>query len=156
MGRDVDTLIPLIEKQFKVKIPPNYSLLKDGFINRFEKNLSIWPVIKEIKKHCRIGLLTNMYPRMLDEIKNAKLLADTKWDIIIDSSIVGLQKPDLEIFQFAEEKAQVNGKEILFVDNVLANIQAAADFGWKTFLYNSDNYEEASQQLLKSGIYEII
>ncbi|MBI5613876.1 hypothetical protein HY947_03040, partial [Candidatus Gottesmanbacteria bacterium] len=69
----------------------------DEFVNRFEKNQSIWPVLESIHKTYRMGLLTNVYPRMLDEIKNRDILPPIQWDVVVDSSIVGYQKPNPKI-----------------------------------------------------------
>ena len=118
------------------------------FVNRFESNPSIWPVIEEIKKTCQVGLLTNAYPRMLTEIQRRGILSPIAWDVIIDSSVVGFQKPDRQIFEIAQEKAKINLKEILFVENSPEHVRAAQIFGWQTFLYDSLHPHQSSQKLL--------
>lgn len=115
------------------------------FIDHFEKNISLWPIIKKIKKSCRVGLLTNMYVGMFDEIKKHGLLPPIDWGVIIDSSKVGLQKPDPKIFEFAREKSGVCEDEILFIDNSEKNIKAAKKFGWQVYLYNSSKHEESAK-----------
>ncbi len=147
VGRDVDTLLPLFKEKFGTKLPDGYSLLLDGFVNRFEINKSIWPVIDEIRRHCRVGLLTDMYPGMFAAIKKRGLLPEIAWDVIIDSSIEGVRKPNPRIFQLAEEKAGVKGRDILFVENSLGNVKTAQDFGWQTFLYDSANPDISSRNL---------
>lgn len=147
VGRDVDALIPLIKKKFNVDFPAGYSLLT-YFVDRFEPNKPIWPVIDEIKQDCRIGLLTNMYPRMLSSMTKRGLIPPTSWDIVIDSSIEGCQKPDLDILKLAEQKAKIGKDQILFVDNTIENISAAKDFGWRTFLYDSSDHEKSSNEFL--------
>lgn len=144
---DIDRLIPIFEKEHGINFPKDYSFVVD-FVNRFEPNPSIWPVIEKIQKICRIGLLTNVYPRMLDLIKNRNIMPQTKWDVEIDSSVVGLQKPHQKLFELAQEMAKINKEEILFVDNTEGHIKAAADFGWKTFLYDSKDPESSSKKLL--------
>lgn len=64
-GQDVEKLLPLIRIEFSSKLPEGYSLLIDGFVNRFEANKSTWPIIEKVHKKCKIGLLTNMYPHAL-------------------------------------------------------------------------------------------
>jgi len=93
-GRNLDTLVPLMESQFEIKFPPGYSLLIDGFVNRFEYNPSIWPVVEHIHQKCRIGMLTNMYPGMLTAIHQKKLTADRKryYSLITAKKI--LRQPD--------------------------------------------------------------
>lgn len=147
IDRDVESLLPLLKKQFNIHMPDNYSLLIDGFINRFEKNTSILPVIDKIHSKFKIGLLTNMYPRMFDEMKKRGLLFDMNWDVIIDSSKRRLQKPDPRIFTLAEKEAEVSGGDILFVENSQGHIEAAKANGWQTFLYDSSNPKKASSDL---------
>lgn len=146
-GLDIETLVPYIRKHFNPNLPKSYSFLM-GFVNRFEFNKSIWPVIEEVQRDCKIGLLTNAYPNMLNEIINHGLLKSTKWSVIIDSSVVGLSKPDQRIYKLAEKEAGVEGDEILFVENSLGHIEAAKKFGWNTFLYDPANPKKSSEDLL--------
>lgn len=148
LNLDVDSLIPEIQAKTKIKLPKSYSLLND-FVNRFQANPSIWPVLKLARNQYKIGLLTNMYPRMLEVIKKANLLPEIKWDEIIDSSQVMKQKPNPEIFELATEKSGVKNNEILFIDNSLENILAAQKMGWQAMHYNEQKPEESSQQLME-------
>ena len=127
------------------KIP--YRKLLSEFVNRFDQNTSIWPVIQAVKERNKIGLLTNMYPGMLDSIKDHNLLPNTKWDVIVDSSIEKAAKPDKKIFEIAQNRARVSGSEILFVENSPGHVKAAKEFGWQTFWYDSKNYEASSSKL---------
>jgi FMN phosphatase YigB (HAD superfamily) len=147
LDRKVDTLIPLIQKEFACSIPSDFSFYT-YFLDHFEQNRAIWPIIDEIKKHCRIGLLTNMYPGMLDEIKRRKLLPRIEWDVIIDSSIEGCLKPHTSIYKVATLKAEKPKEEILFIDNTIGHVEGAKKFGLQAFHYNSFNYEESNAKLI--------
>lgn len=147
LGRDVETLVPLIERRFGLKLPPGYSLLLDGFVDRFEANKSLWPLISRVHKKRGVGLLTNMYPKMLEAIEKRGLLPEVKWDSIVDSSVEGISKPDTGIFGLAERRSGFGGNEILFVDNSRRNIDAARAFGWRTFLYDSAHLDESNAEL---------
>lgn len=147
VGRDVETLVPFIAEKFHLNFSKDYSLLSD-FINRFEQNTFIWPVVDKIKKSCRVGLLTNMYPKMLPTMTARRLMPPVSWDVVIDSSIVGCQKPNIDIYEIAEKKINAGKENILFVDNTLENIDTAKNFGWQTFLYDSRDHENSSRRLL--------
>ena len=84
LGLDIDTKRSELKEKFKIKIPNSYSITIDGFVSRFNKNESIWPAVKYAKENYKIGLLTNQYPRMLDEVKKRRLLPPISWDVIID------------------------------------------------------------------------
>jgi len=143
---DVDSLLSILTKELGLHFPKGYSLLQD-FVNRFEVNPSIYPIIQSIEQTTKVGLLTNMYPRMLDAINKRSLLPPVDWDAVIDSSVVGCRKPEIEIFKLAEKKAGVSHDEILFVENGEENIRAAEKFGWKILLYET-KYPEKSNALI--------
>lgn len=146
VGRDVETLVPMLREKLILRLPENYSFLLD-FVNRFQKNESIWPILEELKKNRKLGLLTNMYPNMLDAIYKADLMPKVEWDAVIDSSIEKVRKPQVEIFQIAQDRAGVKGEEILFVENGAKHVDAAKKFGWQTFLYDSGNINKSNKDL---------
>lgn len=157
-GRDIETLLPLMEKELGLSIPDGYSFLQD-FVDRFEKNETIASVIASIPKDIKFGLLTNMYPGMLESINKKKLMPNVKWDVVIDSSIEKVRKPQKEMFELAQKRAGVDPNQILFVENGKKHIDAAKKAGWNTFLYNSSDYVKASEDLMRklSGLanYEL-
>lgn len=144
---DVDSLLPILTKELGLHFPKQYSLLQD-FVDRFEVNGSIHPIIQSMKKTMKVGLLTNIYPRMFDAINKRNLLPSIDWDVVIDSSAVGCRKPEMEIFKLAEARAYVAHDEILFVENGIENVKAAEEFGWKTLLYESNHPEKSNTELL--------
>lgn len=135
------------------RFPIEPSLVRN-FVSRFEKNESIWPVIFNVKKHYPVGLLTNMYPRMLAEIKKQGLMPEVKWDLIIDSSAEGFAKPGKEIYEIAQKRAGVKAEELFFIDNTFVNVKTAKNLGWRTFWYDSANYNISSKNL-SSFFYKI-
>ncbi len=145
---DVDSLVPLFRSEVGLDLPENYSLL-NSFIKRFTVNTSIWPVVDAVAKKYRIGLLTNMYPRMLSTLFEQKLIPPKeKWEIILDSSEIGFQKPDKRLYEIAQQVSGVKNEEILFIENSLEHLQAAQDFGWQTFAYDSQTPNESSRELM--------
>ena len=88
---DVDPLAPILNKELHLKLSPNFSILNE-FINRFEANEYIQSVLTAATQKGGVGLLTNMYPRMLQKITESNLLPTFTFQPIIDSSEVGLQK----------------------------------------------------------------
>lgn len=147
INRDVDSLIPILNSELHLSIPDGYSLL-NGFVNRFEKNETIWPIIETVRRTCGIGLLTDMYPRLFSKISERALIPEGKWDLVIDSSLVGCKKPDVQIFELAQSRISAKKENVLFVENTLKHVEAAQKFGWQTFLYDPKNCIESSKQLL--------
>lgn len=145
---EINDLVPILRRELGLSLPDGYSLL-DGFLKRFEPNPSIWPVTEAMKRQVPVGLLTNMYIGMFDAILKTGMLPPVKWDVVIDSSIEGCQKPEVEIFELAQAKAGVPAGQILFADNSREHVEAAAALGWQTFLYDSSNPQQSSNDLLE-------
>lgn len=148
VGSDFDNLAPFLSKEAGIEIPEGYSLLGD-LVGRFEKNPSIWPIIELVSKKVGVGLLTNMYPRMLSVIIQRGILPPVKWSAIVDSSIEKCWKPELKIFEIAQTKYKAKPEEILFVDNTENNLEVPKKMGWQTYLYDSGDYEGSSKKLLE-------
>lgn len=145
-GRDIDDFITAAKEQLEIGFPQNYDMTAD-FVSRFEPNLTLGNITRKLADKYHLGLLTNMYPRMLDMIQQKGLLPSVQWDVVVDSSVVKLSKPQLEIFKFAEAQAGVEVNKILFVDNSKSHIEAAANLGWQTLLYDPKNLEVSNQEL---------
>jgi len=146
VGRDVETLLPILREKFGLNIKNNYSLL-EGFLKNFSENKYIWPIINRVETKSRIGLLTNMYPGMLTAMNDKGILPKNNWQVIVDSTIEMLKKPDVKLFEVAEKKAGVTGNEILFIDNTVGHIEAAKAFGWNVYHYDSSNHQESCKKL---------
>lgn len=98
--REIDTLLPTLEKELSIKLPAGFSLLK-SLVDRFYANEPIQPIIIDMATKTRIGLLTNVSPNMLDLIKQKGILPNVQWDQIVDSSVELVMKPNPRIFQIA-------------------------------------------------------
>jgi len=146
LGKSVEDFLPMVEEKFKIKFSKNYSLNKD-FVNRFYRNRGLEKIIKKYRDKYGMGLLTNMYPGMLNLIKENKLIPEINWDIILDSSIIKCKKPEAEIYEMAESRCGFLGGEILFVDNKEKNLVVPRNMGWQTFLFNSSDYERSNKEL---------
>ena len=144
---DIDNLIPILEKELKQPLPEDYSLAQD-LVNRFEFNPYIWPVVKKAQAKYQLGIITNQYPGLLNRIKKRGLLEPHNWHTVIDSSVVKMKKPDLKIYEYAQEQAGVKPEQILFIDNKQENLQPAKEMGWATFLYDPAEPKKSAEELL--------
>lgn len=143
---DVDQLIPIYKRECKIKFPKNYTLLED-IVGRFDLNPSIWPLVSKAQNKYKLGLITDMYPGMLNLIIKRKLIPNIVWDQIIDSSVERMKKPNMEIFELAEKRSGVKPNQILFIDNLESNLEPATSRGWQTFLYNPSKPKKSTLQL---------
>lgn len=88
-----------------------------------------------------------MYKGMRTYMLERGLFPNISWDVILDSSELGLKKPMPEIYQLATTRSGAAPSEILFIDNREKNLVPARQLGWQTFLYDSSNYDQSNAKL---------
>jgi len=142
----VDDLIPVFEKELGIKFPEGFSWL-NYYLDHFDRNEDLWPVVERVRKSCKVGLLTNMYVDMFEGIEGRGLLPQIKWDVVVDSTQVMAQKPEKKIYEIARQMSGVAAEELLFVDNSKGNVEAAKALGWQIFLYDPSNHKKACEEL---------
>lgn len=76
----------------------------------------------------RTGLLTNNV-REWEADWRAVVPVDDLFDVVVDSSRVGLRKPDPAIYRLCCERLEVPFERCLFVDDMRCNVDAAAALG---------------------------
>jgi FMN phosphatase YigB (HAD superfamily) len=147
LGEGMEELNLGLKNIFGIKLPNYYSLSED-LVNRFfGRKKEIWKIVNEFKKKYKVGLLTNMYEGMLDLIRKKELIPNVNWDVIVDSSIEKCRKPDIKIYEIAQERAGFKGSEILFIDNKKENLEIPKELGWQTYWYDSSDYDKSNQEL---------
>ena len=104
-------------------------------------------LIKELAKDYQVGLLTNTFPGARNLLKEKGKLKGLKFNRIVDSSEVKAVKPDIKIYQIAEEKAAVKPAEILFVDDNHENIRVAGHRGWHTVWFDTDYPKQSIERI---------
>ncbi len=132
------------------------------FNDRFAERLAIEPVdwqsyyfealnpvfemqelLKWSSENYHVGLLSNIMPGFINRMFQEAALPRIDYAQIIDSSEVGLTKPDPKIFEIAGERAGVNPEEILFIDDSRANLMSAEKLGWKVIWFDSSRPAES-------------
>jgi epoxide hydrolase-like predicted phosphatase len=58
------------------------------------------------------------------------------FDVIVDSSEVGMRKPEPPIYRLVEERLGIPGSGLLFVDDLGVNLKTAKSLGWQTVKYD--------------------
>jgi putative hydrolase of the HAD superfamily len=95
--------------------------------------------LKQIKQHYRVGCITNNVKSgqgagmaRSEEKATAVAAVMALFDTIIESSVVGVRKPDLKIYQMACEAMQIEPHEALFLDDLGINLKPAKALGMTT------------------------
>lgn len=98
---------------------------------------------KTLKNTVRLAILSNAIPSFSD---TWKILGFYAWfDVLINSAVEKVAKPDPAIFELAAERIGVPPQDCVFVDDQAKNTNAAARLGFHTILY--ETHEQAIQEL---------
>ena len=92
-------------------------------------------LIREMKKRfgIRAFVLSNMVKRFVDHSYEMPFL--TEFEKCIFSSVCGLTKPNIEIFEYLCRECAIAPEETLFIDDRQINVDAAEAFGIKGYRF---------------------
>jgi len=88
--------------------------------------------IRRCHERLRTGLITNNMSPMNRSTDAPFPFWHDLFDVIIESSIVGVRKPDQRIYEIACEELGVQPDEIVFLDDLGVNLKPAALMGMTT------------------------
>jgi putative hydrolase of the HAD superfamily len=88
-------------------------------------------LVRELRDHgYTTGLLTNIFAEFRPTLEEHIDL--TLFDVVVDSSEVGLRKPEPEIYALTTERLGVPADEVVYLDDFEANLDGARAAGWTT------------------------
>jgi putative hydrolase of the HAD superfamily len=96
--------------------------------------------IKRCKAELRTGCITNNVATMQDGPGwHAMFDLPAMFDVVIESSKVGVRKPDPRIYELACEALTVEPHEVVFVDDLGINLKPARAIGMTTIKVTSED-----------------
>ena len=152
MGRPIDEVRAVIESEH-----PGHGWVIDGYVEHFRHSLG--PVIagtaKLIEELVDDGVrclgLSNWSALCFAGIPEAYPILAALDDIVISGDL-GICKPDPAIFHHVEERFGLAPGQIVFLDDSVANVDAAAALGWDAVLFTDP--EDARRALVERGILD--
>lgn len=98
-------------------------------------------------EHYRVGLMTNIMPGLVRQMFAKELLPQVAYDVIIDSSEVGFIKPELEIYEAAQNLMNSQPEQLLLIDDSRPNLMAAERLGWHVLWFDDYRPEEGAARV---------
>ena len=99
-------------------------------------NTKMVKLLEYISKFYTCVCLTNNFKRMspsnFDNIKK-------NFSLIVESSKVGMRKPEKKIYLYVLNLLKVNAEEILFIDDLGINLKPARELGFHTYKFTNTN-----------------
>jgi putative hydrolase of the HAD superfamily len=107
-----------------------------------------WMVVHKIRelqaRGLRLGLLTNNI-KEFGEHWRSTFPIDELFEYVVDSSHVGMRKPDREIYALACERMKMEPHEAVFVDDNRQNVAAAIEFGMEAVHFGDDPWQALAE-----------
>ena len=101
-------------------------------------------VVEELRKAgYRLALLTNAVREFRPVIEKTIRTSDL-FDVIVDSSEVGMRKPDKEIYDLTSNRLGVENSQCLMIDDLIANVQGAENAGMQGLQFTTSDETAAS------------
>jgi HAD superfamily hydrolase (TIGR01509 family) len=107
-------------------------------------------VVTWASQNYQVGLLTNIMPGQLKELRQNGIIPDLEYDVIVDSSEIGLIKPEPEIFELAQNKTGLAANELLLIDDTRENIAQAESIGWHVLWFDYAQPDESVEQVKRA------
>ena len=116
--------------------------IADGCYNKVKETLSrSRAIVEELSRQYPMVLVTNFYGNMPVVLKEFGL--DTFFKTIIESSVVGIRKPDPALFALGIEALQLPAKEIVVIgDSYRKDIHPSSTLGCRTVWLKNICWEE--------------
>lgn len=96
-------------------------------------NPKVLAAVRALRGRYKVALLSNAWPGQ-DDVIREKLGIDVhiEFDVYVNSADVGLRKPDPAIFHLTLERLGVAPQQVVFLDDMLFNVDSARELGIRT------------------------
>jgi putative hydrolase of the HAD superfamily len=101
----------------------------------FTPNPEVCTLIPQLRKRCRLLLGSNTNDIHARQFRGQFADVLAHFDHLVLSFEIGHRKPDTAFYEHCQKHAQAGPNEIVFIDDLSANIAAARAFGWHGIVY---------------------
>lgn len=105
-------------------------------------------IIRECRATTPVVLLSNATSRLSEDLRAPNV--DGEFDLIVNSSVVGIAKPDRRIFEYAMAERNTSAGRTIFIDDTSEHVDSAMAIGISAFLHASN--ETTRSQLVQLGV----
>jgi HAD superfamily hydrolase (TIGR01509 family) len=109
-----------------IGLEQDWKKLRQVFPQAFTPIEETYRLLEELNGRYRLAMLTNATKYSVDELDKRF------FEVIVDSSVVGMVKPDKEIYLHTCQVLRLNPVQCIFVDDQIENVEAAKNLGFKT------------------------
>ncbi len=118
---------------------PPFPSTSDFWSDHYAPIVETHALVRELQSTYTLGLLSNAEDGSMKYAMQKGLIPSISWHTIIDSSAVGVVKPEARIFELAEQASGVSPEEMLFIDDVEEYIAIVKSRGWQGMVFDTNN-----------------
>lgn len=107
-------------------------------------------LIRRLRPRYGVGLISNATPRLEGELRDYHKI-DGLFQVIVNSSRVGMAKPDARIYHLAAERMGEEPAACVHIDDLKHNVEGAREAGFQAIHHKGD-YAELERELRALGV----
>jgi HAD superfamily hydrolase (TIGR01509 family) len=119
----------------------------EAYLRSVEAILPMQDLLKQAAEKYRVGLFTNSMPGIVAALRQRGTLPEDCYEVIVDSSEIGVTKPDPKAYELAAQIAGAKPEEILLIDDTRNNLAAAERAGWHVLQYDGGLPEDSLERV---------
>ena len=121
-----------------------YDEFRRAWASAFEPDPDVLALVDAVRRHHATGLLTDNPFVILDSLRHELREVGQRFDFLGFSCGLGSVKPASAVFRAALARARRRPHEVLFIDDVRENVEAAAELGCAAICFTSARDLEAA------------
>jgi putative hydrolase of the HAD superfamily len=119
----------------------------EAYLTAVEPIKPMQELLERASQQYKVGLFTNSMPGIVSILKQRGLLPSLPYDAIIDSSEIGVTKPNAEAYAIAAQRAGCEPGEILLIDDLRGNLGPAEQAGWHVLQYDGSLPQDSLERV---------
>lgn len=130
-------VLKIFSKNLKASPKKIEKLFIRAYKKNFRQNKELFKFAFKLKKQgYKIAVLSDQWPVSKEVLMPEKYMK--KFDVVIDSTIAKMRKPNPKIYKLMLEKLNLPAKQVIFIDNQAWNIKPAKKLGMNTILFKNN------------------
>ena len=129
------------------KLNEDWHKLREILLNLFEPNKEVVEVYEQLRENGKKLVLLSDQTKEWWPFLNDKFKIESHFDKTIVSALIGINKPDLKLYEMAVEISKTKPEECLFIDDLKHNLEPAEKMGIKTIFF--ENPQQLKEKLIE-------
>lgn len=102
------------------------------FFQGFDPRPEMIAVVNHLRGRVKLGAITNNVAHETPQRRTSGIDVHSLFEVVVESAIVGVRKPEPRIFQIACDQLGIEPHEAVFLDDMGANLKGARALGMTT------------------------